>query len=240
VQPSDSLRPALPAPGGPGLTEAAEESTGVDGQLTYVLLDRSVGGRAASGPTTEPFSRASSAVTLRIVSSSAQGRRRSGDALRQSEPLTALLNEMGEVMARMMISEAPRDTAHRAFNNQGAAQAAIDRLPLVRVDTQLDDNELPTCSVCLDQATQGDELWRQLPCAHIFHRECIDSWLRINAVCPMCKGPFDKNDKANDANNANDANDDANNDANDDANNDANDEDDEPQAFGLLFRGNDG
>jgi len=46
-----------------------------------------------------------------------------------------------------------------------------------------------TCSVCLDDFEVGDELsWsRQLKCQHVFHSECLTSWLMKNVDCPVCR-----------------------------------------------------
>jgi hypothetical protein len=45
-----------------------------------------------------------------------------------------------------------------------------------------------TCSICLDDYSRGDSI-RLLPCGfkHHFHKECVDKWLRVNAVCPTCR-----------------------------------------------------
>lgn len=43
------------------------------------------------------------------------------------------------------------------------------------------------CAVCLDNVVCGDNA-RKLPCGHVFHRPCADSWLltsRKNS-CPLC------------------------------------------------------
>ncbi|XVF25040.1 hypothetical protein REPUB_Repub13aG0179500 [Reevesia pubescens] len=42
------------------------------------------------------------------------------------------------------------------------------------------------CCICLAKYADNDEL-RELPCIHIFHVECVDKWLKINASCPLCK-----------------------------------------------------
>lgn len=54
----------------------------------------------------------------------------------------------------------------------------------------------PTCAICLDdfvppstspEPTPGTTV-RELPCHHIFHPECVDSFLKdSSSLCPMCK-----------------------------------------------------
>ncbi|WOL14113.1 E3 ubiquitin-protein ligase [Canna indica] len=42
------------------------------------------------------------------------------------------------------------------------------------------------CCICLAKYVDDVEL-RELPCSHCFHKECVDKWLKINALCPLCK-----------------------------------------------------
>ncbi|KAK6438746.1 hypothetical protein LTR95_005044 [Oleoguttula sp. CCFEE 5521] len=52
-----------------------------------------------------------------------------------------------------------------------------------------------TCAICLDDYVSPDpatgevgSIVRELPCQHIFHPECVDTFLRDNSsLCPVCK-----------------------------------------------------
>ncbi|XP_022747573.1 RING-H2 finger protein ATL70-like [Durio zibethinus] len=44
-----------------------------------------------------------------------------------------------------------------------------------------------SCSICLGEYKDTDML-RLLPdCGHIFHLQCVDSWLRLHPTCPICR-----------------------------------------------------
>lgn len=42
------------------------------------------------------------------------------------------------------------------------------------------------CGVCLDEFTTG-EYAAEMPCSHVFHRQCIEAWLRLIHHCPICQ-----------------------------------------------------
>lgn len=52
--------------------------------------------------------------------------------------------------------------------------------------SDLDRNEDEYCTICLEQFRKKTKI-RQLDCGHIFHRECVDLWLRTNQYCCICK-----------------------------------------------------
>ncbi|XP_022158250.1 E3 ubiquitin-protein ligase RING1-like [Momordica charantia] len=48
-----------------------------------------------------------------------------------------------------------------------------------------DDDE---CAICLGEFEEGEKCRKMSECGHIFHRNCIDRWLRVERHCPLCRG----------------------------------------------------
>ena len=44
------------------------------------------------------------------------------------------------------------------------------------------------CVICLSEM-EDDDVVRLLPCSHIMHAECVDTWLSSSPCCPCCKAP---------------------------------------------------
>eukprot|EP01018_Ginkgo_biloba_P024104 Gb_01263 [translate_table: standard] len=65
-----------------------------------------------------------------------------------------------------------------------AVEALIQELPKFRMKAVPTD--CSECPICLEEFHVGNEV-RGLPCAHNFHVECIDEWLRLNIKCPRCR-----------------------------------------------------
>lgn len=42
----------------------------------------------------------------------------------------------------------------------------------------------PSCAICMDEIEMDA---KPLPCMHVFHRPCIDRWLRRERSCPVCR-----------------------------------------------------
>lgn len=76
---------------------------------------------------------------------------------------------------------------------KGATEAAIELLPLVTLQADTDGID-GSCPICLNDMVVGEEV-RVLTCKHVFHRGCLDEWLRVNASCPTCRTSiFDNTD----------------------------------------------
>lgn len=52
--------------------------------------------------------------------------------------------------------------------------------------TEKKEGENSECVVCISGFEAGDSI-TTLPCAHIFHTECVKSWLETKNHCPVCK-----------------------------------------------------
>ncbi|GJU02728.1 zinc finger, RING/FYVE/PHD-type containing protein [Tanacetum coccineum] len=42
------------------------------------------------------------------------------------------------------------------------------------------------CPICFNEFVSSKEV-KEMKCKHMFHKECIHKWLRVNATCPVCR-----------------------------------------------------
>ncbi|KAJ3336176.1 RING finger protein 44 [Gonapodya sp. JEL0774] len=49
------------------------------------------------------------------------------------------------------------------------------------------DPSYSKCSICMEDFTAGAELVVLPRCLHRFHSECVVTWLKTNATCPICR-----------------------------------------------------
>ena len=89
--------------------------------------------------------------------------------------------------------------------HRGATQAQINHLPTHTVTQQFVDaaaaadavagaaspgasgpSSRSACAICLAPYEVGDVV-RTVLCMHVYHRQCIDSWLQTKNECPCCK-----------------------------------------------------
>lgn len=76
--------------------------------------------------------------------------------------------------------------------HRGISEDQINQIPTLKFKTQngeaaaVADSAMQQCQICLVDFENGDCL-RHIPCKHDFHKDCIDTWLKRNATCPICR-----------------------------------------------------
>lgn len=90
-----------------------------------------------------------------------------------------------------------------AADHAGGAAAVPSAAPreLISANTTTSVWEGPDdtqCVICCEDLAQGDEV-RTLRCGHIYHKDCIDVWLRRSRLCCLCKQPIDGSSSTGDA-----------------------------------------
>ena len=64
-------------------------------------------------------------------------------------------------------------------------------LPCVKGDDNDDafsDNDEVTCTICIMDIEEGERVG-VLECNHLFHSDCLKSWIKRKNVCPLCQSP---------------------------------------------------
>ena len=69
--------------------------------------------------------------------------------------------------------------------NKGLSNQQINNLPIIRY-TKGNNNESKQCIICMEEFEEKEKV-KLLPCAHIFHNNCIKQWLLKEKTCPFCK-----------------------------------------------------
>ncbi|KAK2380190.1 E3 ubiquitin-protein ligase ATL6 [Trifolium repens] len=81
-----------------------------------------------------------------------------------------------------------RELSHRRRRGfpplKGLDLAAVKSLPVCEYK---EDVKQPDCVICLEEFGECDAV-KMIPfCKHVFHPECIDTWLSKHVTCPICR-----------------------------------------------------
>ncbi|KAM8887111.1 E3 ubiquitin-protein ligase znrf3 isoform 2-T3 [Spinachia spinachia] len=94
-------------------------------------------------------------------------------------------------MNRMAI-QALEKMETRKFKAKGKGQ----RESSCGVSDSLSSSSTSDCAICLEKYMDGEEL-RVIPCAHRFHKKCVDPWLLQHHTCPHCRHNIIEQKKGN-------------------------------------------
>ncbi|KAK8564100.1 hypothetical protein V6N13_005685 [Hibiscus sabdariffa] len=72
------------------------------------------------------------------------------------------------------------------YGTPPASKSAIEALPSVNITKNNSNLEFNQCAVCMDEFEEGTEA-KQMPCKHLYHKDCILPWLELHNSCPVCR-----------------------------------------------------
>ena len=74
---------------------------------------------------------------------------------------------------------------YRDINNKNTLVCLVIHYPIEN-NLQIINNIDQDCVICLQNINQESEI-KILPCAHIYHKNCINEWINVNRSCPTCR-----------------------------------------------------
>ena len=50
--------------------------------------------------------------------------------------------------------------------------------------------EMENCPICCEELKTKSKLVKLPDCNHFFHKNCIKNWMKVKALCPICKADY--------------------------------------------------
>ncbi|KAH6836717.1 hypothetical protein C2S53_007374 [Perilla frutescens var. hirtella] len=79
-----------------------------------------------------------------------------------------------------------RSTTAAANEEGGLDPAAVKSLPLVAYAKE-EMMMVEECPICLSEFEEGETVKLIPYCGHVFHSNCVDTWLALHVTCPLCR-----------------------------------------------------
>jgi len=75
--------------------------------------------------------------------------------------------------------------------HEGAPPATEEALSNLKEFDYVSGKESEMCAICHDDFGESQRI-SQLPCEHMYHKDCVTKWLKMHDICPMCRSPIQK------------------------------------------------
>ncbi|KAF4394748.1 hypothetical protein F8388_015654 [Cannabis sativa] len=99
--------------------------------------------------------------------------------------IVALTSEEQE--QESMILDSMFREALDVISNVPATQESINKLKELNIKEGDDLITNNNCTICQENLLFEDWKIVEMPCSHLYHKNCIVSWLKINHLCPLCR-----------------------------------------------------
>lgn len=93
----------------------------------------------------------------------------------------------GEQLTELMTRIAEAQSQQEAQKAHPASKKMVDSLPLHIISPESIPQQ--QCTVCLDEWEAGQEAL-EMPCGHLYHKDCLLPWLERANTCPSCRYPL--------------------------------------------------
>lgn len=81
----------------------------------------------------------------------------------------------------------PPPPASNPKGGGGLDSSAVSALPLVAYGRAAKHRMIDECPICLSEFSERETVKLIPYCAHVFHPNCIDTWLASHVTCPLCR-----------------------------------------------------
>ncbi|KAL3835309.1 hypothetical protein ACJIZ3_010045 [Penstemon smallii] len=72
------------------------------------------------------------------------------------------------------------------YGTPPASKSAVEGLPIIKITEQMLASDSSQCAVCKDSFELNEDAM-QIPCKHLYHKDCIVPWLELHNSCPVCR-----------------------------------------------------
>lgn len=84
------------------------------------------------------------------------------------------------------------DIIQRSQNDMGGVKKRVKKDFIKTLPSPTEITDSCSCGICKDDISSDEspEDFVELPCKHVFHRECVMPWFKTAHTCPICRHPL--------------------------------------------------
>ncbi|BDA45933.1 probable E3 ubiquitin-protein ligase ATL41 at C-terminar half [Coccomyxa sp. Obi] len=115
---------------------------------------------------------------------------------RSGNPVNALGQAIAQQQFNQLVDVMTYEELYEYFGGpsmpEGLSEEVMEALPTAKVGWRdgaatVTGRQVSECAICLEGFARGEKV-RELPaCSHVFHKACVDRWLRSHSACPLCR-----------------------------------------------------
>ena len=109
------------------------------------------------------------------------------------EPFLRLVQAHGNLRRNQEVGNSYEELL-RLEEMMGSVSKGMKEEDLKTVDSikfsNINSENCTNCTVCITDFEKDDDVVVFNVCKHVYHKECILNWLKLNKTCPICRSEF--------------------------------------------------